>query len=248
MTDQATESPAERPLKRWRKTKWFYGVIVTYLVVPVALVIWWSGYSHRKFNEAIAPVIGRGEPLIWSDFATDPIPDDDNAAVLYAQAIEMPLVRSMTFSGHQFKFDDIDDIEDPRGQKLMVELGDSVGKPALLRERLKEVRELLGMASGILELCRAARSCDKVCWKIDFNRSPLEYDDGLIPSGYVRIAKLLYLAAIEAHESGRHDEALEYLRDGVAMSDVRLRNTRAALLAGLSDSRSRQSSPSRSAN
>ncbi|MDP6633324.1 MAG: hypothetical protein QGG42_00315 [Phycisphaerae bacterium] len=215
MIDKNAESGVQRPRKRWRKTKWFYGIVLAYLAVTIVAGIWWSAYSHRKFNEAVDPIIARGEPLAWSDFATDPIPDDQNAAILYRQAVETPLLKNH----ESLSEGKLLAVADTRGNELMDMLEDFVREPEVRREHPQDVRELLKMAADVFTLCRKARRLDKADWGIDFDRIAIGFTG---PPGlwlYRDIAYLLSLAAIEAHESGHDDEAIEYLRDGVAMSD-----------------------------
>jgi len=171
MSDQATESTFERPLKRWRKTKWFYGIVLVYLAVTIAAVVSWSAYSHRKFREAVDPILARGEPLAWSDFATVPIPDEQNAAVLYQQAIDATVMADWNnLLEREFK-----DVLETREWKSYELIDEFTSKQEVRREYPKELQKLLGMAQGVLTLCRKARRRDKVDWGIDFSGSALEY-------------------------------------------------------------------------
>ncbi len=88
MTDKRPPSDSKPRVKTYRKTKWFYGILLTYYAVTISAGAWWWSYSHKLYNQAVDPVIARGEPLAWSDFAVAPIPDDQNAAILYQQGME----------------------------------------------------------------------------------------------------------------------------------------------------------------
>jgi len=216
MTDQATESAFERPRKRWRKTKWAYGIVLVYLAVTIVAGISWSAYSHRKFQEVVDPIIARGEPLAWSDFATDPIPDDENAAILYKKAIEGGVLKD---ADGQYPREFDSDTE-PWSWGYDDLFHRFTTKREVRRKYAEELGKLLGMAQDAFVLCRKARRLDKVDWGTDFSgkayyveRSPP--DVGM----YRQVANMLSLAAIEAHEAGRDDEAVEYLRDIVALGN-----------------------------
>ena len=56
MTDEKTEAEPQPPRKRWRKTKWSYGIVLTYCAATIATMVWWAGYSHAKFDETVAPI------------------------------------------------------------------------------------------------------------------------------------------------------------------------------------------------
>ncbi|MDP6545984.1 MAG: hypothetical protein QGH60_18545 [Phycisphaerae bacterium] len=215
MIDKKTESAPQRPRKRWRKTKWFYGIVLTYVAVTITAGVWWSAYSHRKFREAVDPIIARGEPLAWSDFATDPIPDDQNAAILYKQAMDDPVLTDLKWMLER-EFGDIMETLECDSYDLIHEF---TAKREVRQKHPDEVQELLGMAKDAFVLCRKARLRDKVDWGGDFSGKAYE-DAG--PRGLVScvsIANLLFLAAVEAHDAGRDDDAVEYIRDMIALGD-----------------------------
>jgi hypothetical protein len=215
MTDEKTESSPGRPRKRWRKTKWFYGIVLAYATVTIVIGLSWSAYSHRKLSEVVDPILARGEPLAWSDFATDPIPDDQNAAVLYKQAIDTPLVMNSDGVGMPRGVD----IEKVRAGGPMCMLGYFLKKPEVRRKYPEDLRELLRMAEDVLSLCRKARQLDKVDWGLNFVESAGGFYGRSEMDSCSDIASLLCLAAIVAHETGRDGEAVEYLQDVVALGD-----------------------------
>ena len=215
MTDQTTESVPNRPCKRWRKTKWFYGILLAYCAVTIAAVIWWSAYSHRVFDEVVNPIIARGEPLAWSDFATDPIPDDQNAAILYKRAIDTPVL--MDFENVlQREFGDLLALREWECYDLTYEF---IRKREVRQEHPDELRKLLGMARDAFVLCRKARRIDNIHWGIDFTGKALDESGPPGEQLYIKLSGLLHLAVIDAHDGGRDDDAVEYIRDLVALGD-----------------------------
>jgi len=215
MTDEKTESSPGRPRKRWRKTKWFYGIVLTYAAVTIVVGLSWSAYSHRKFREVLDPIIARGEPLAWSDFAADPIPDDQNAAVLYQQAIEGGVLKDANGQSPS----EFDSDAAPWSWEYNEMLHRFTTECEVRRKYAKELGKLLGMAQDAFVLCRTARRFDKVDWGIDFSRKAYEESGPPGLAYYREIASLLSLAAVEAHDSGRDDDAVEYLRDVIALGD-----------------------------
>jgi hypothetical protein len=218
MTDQTTQSAIQRPRKRWRKTKWFYGILLAYLVVTLAVLIWWSAYSHRKFREVVDSIIARGEPLVWSDFATAPIPDDQNAAILYKQAVDNPVLTDLESMLEREFGDVIATLEEARWDRYAL-IHEFTDKREFRQKHPDELQKLLGMAKDVFVLCRKARQRDKVDWGIDFSGTASENSgpDGVVLC--VSIANLLSLASIEAHDAGRDDDAVEYIRDMIALGD-----------------------------
>jgi len=214
MTDKNTESDPQRTAKRWRKTKWSYGVIFAYLAITFAAGVWWSAHSHKKFQEAVDPIVAAGEPLAWSDLASDPVPDDQNAAILYMQIVEGTVLED----AHDILRSD----QEPWSWGRHDIVGKFMAGRDVRRKHSKELRKLLGMASEAFALCRMARDLDEVDWEIDFSANPYEVD---LPQfqALVEVANLLHLAMVEAHESGRDDEAVEYYLDGIALGDSLLR-------------------------
>jgi len=91
-------------------------------------------------------------------------------------------------------------------------LDDLTADDDLRRERREEVREILHLSQGALELARKARGLQAVDWKVKLP------DDGLgflVPSTYGcrPLARMLILAALEAHDAGQDDRAVEYFLD-----------------------------------
>ena len=216
MTDKHPQPDPKPRLKTYRKTKWFYGILLTYYIVTISAGAWWWSYSHKLYNEAVDPVIARGEPLAWSDFASDSIPDNENAAVLYEQVGDCPMVKDSP----QLYLQEFSHVRDDWISSCREMVAEFVSKPEIRRKYPKEVRKVIELSRGALALCRKARLLGKADWKI----SPDNEDSGsytlLIPGRGSSVARLLCLAAIDAHQRGRDDAAVEYLRDIIAMGDA----------------------------
>lgn len=89
MDEPATPYP---PRYRWMKR-----LIVAYALVIGAIVGMWAAWdvwtSHRLEAE-IARLRGLGQRVLAEDFASAPVPDDENAAMLYKKAIALTFTKA----------------------------------------------------------------------------------------------------------------------------------------------------------
>jgi len=58
------------------------------LLALVGVYAWWAHEARRRFDAKVAEIVATGEPLYAADFEVEPIPDDQNAAVLLTRAVE----------------------------------------------------------------------------------------------------------------------------------------------------------------
>jgi hypothetical protein len=106
--------------------------------------------------------------------------------------------------------------ESGRVERLGDLLDDLLDDRDYRRERAGDVREILRRAEPALKLCRQARGLAGVDWKLDFSGPAIEV---VLPDlgDHRRLAEVLCLAALAAHEAGDDAAAVEYLRDGMAL-------------------------------
>lgn len=80
MGEATTMQPKRR---RWRRVMIALGVFV---LLVVAARLWWGWSAERELQAVVDEIRARGEPLAWKDFAPAPVPDEQNAVVLYRKA------------------------------------------------------------------------------------------------------------------------------------------------------------------
>lgn len=69
-----------------RKLKWeITFIIVLFVAVPVGLYFWRDYTLGRRLEAELSALRASGAPLTWEEAAPKPVPDDQNAAVLYQQ-------------------------------------------------------------------------------------------------------------------------------------------------------------------
>ena len=207
-------APPDQPARRKRHRWWKYAVCVLalLLLLPVVVRLWWGYSAERELEAVVSQIEARGEPLAWADLAPEPIPDDDNAVLLYAKAAEVPLIAEV----------ETDDRGDPRTpedehlNRLQDMLGDLAASSNYRRRHAEEVREILELSRAAFRLCREGRDRKGANWQMDFSAPAIEYE--LPPLwAHRRLAEALWLAALVAHEAGDDAAAVGYLRDVLAL-------------------------------
>jgi len=217
----------------------FYGLVGLFLVATVAGRLWWGSYASSQLSEVVAGIRARGEPLEWSEFAPEPVPDDQNAALLYLEATEVQFLNS-TASARYYDFDQGQFINPAKTkeEKRLARLRDML--PYLLehkdfrRERREDVAEIIKLCEESFALCRRARGLERSDWGMDFSGEALLAEHPpLMPAR--NIARALCLAALEAHDAGDDALAVEYIRDTLAIArSMRTVPSMTCLLVGMS--------------
>ena len=211
MKDAPSEvAPSGAPRKRHRVARWVLRVLLGLVVLLVVVRVWWGYSAGARLQAIVDDIRSRGEPLAWKDFATPPIPDEDNAVELYKQAAYRPLL------GGWFDEEDRSPKEKQRAYELGLLLDDLVARPAPRRKHAEKVREILAIAAGPLALCRQARSRTGVDWKTDYERPAIGSRPALARLN--RLCQVLCLAGLAAHDAGDDAAALERFRDALALA------------------------------
>jgi len=149
------------------------------------------------------------------DFATDPIPADQNAAILYKQALDNPVLKDLD-SVIEREFGDLIATLDDDSWPLVYEF--TINRE-FRQKHPDELQKLLGMFKDTFVLCRKARLRDKVDWQGDFSGKAYDYVGlpGVVCC--IKIANLMSLAVVEAHDAGRDGDAVEYIHDMIVLGD-----------------------------
>ena len=201
--------------KRFRWTKVLYAAVGVYLLLTAAAWVWWDHHASAKLAELTAEIRARGEPLAWSEMAPEPLPPEQDAAVLYRRAEDAtdliaPSDPDSSFVRREPRL--------PRMERLSSMVRCLVSHPEFRAEHGREVRAILAEAKDALALCRRARGLRAADWGIDYDAPALDAST-LNLSPLQALTNLLCLAAAAAHDDARDAEAVGHLRDALAISD-----------------------------
>jgi len=194
--------------------RWVRAVLVlaALLVALVAYCYARLRSDEHRLAEVVAAIRARGEPLLWRDFAGQPLPPERNAATFHRQALDV--------LGRAFCLDRPAARPDPNSDRLrglfVLLRDDPVLHPPLRTARAADIREALSLCRQIAPLCRRARQCERAEWVLAPSGPAATID----PPGVSRVpelATLLCLEAVAALEAGREAEAVELLRDAMAV-------------------------------
>lgn len=201
--------------KRFRWTKVLYAAVGVYLLLTAVAWVWWNHHASATLAKLAAEIRARGEPLAWSEMAPEPLPPEQDAAVLYRRAEDAtgliaPIDPDSSFARRKTL--------PPRLERLSSMVGCLVSHPKFRAEHGREVRAILAEAKDALALCRRARGLRAADWGIDYDKPALA-DAFPDPPEIGVLARLACLAAVVAHEKGRDGEAVACLRDALALAD-----------------------------
>ncbi len=184
------------PVKKGRKLKKTLIVIAIFIAVPIAAFNIWSYSLDRQLQAELDDIAARGEPIYWADLQPEPVPDDQNAALLYKQLADIPLLAGKTEESKRLK-DIVKGI-----------VGD--GWPR--SEYAEDIAEILHQAESGLELCRSARHLPATDWGFDYSQPAIKFDFDRFKYAQF-MSSLLCLAALESHDACDDEAALGYLLD-----------------------------------
>lgn len=210
MTQDTSNAAAETPDKepsppRPRARRWVLALAVVGVLVCLVVAAWLArGKIAQMLVDALAAEIrGRGEPLDWKDFAEPPVPADQNAAPLYEKAAKGFLKEGPGLSSEQ-----VDQIERP--------IHDLVMNRQFRRSHRAEVKKVLDLSRESLALLREGHARPGVDWGLDFSRPATE---GRFPEIWrsIDLSRAAALAALEAHDAGDDEEAVQRLAEAMAL-------------------------------
>ena len=184
------------PKRFWWLKRIALGVVV--LIVALGVLRWWWGRHVDKILQAeIDRYVAAGQPVYPADFVPADLADEDNAALVLEQA-------SAALA------------------KLTAKQTDMLqnvyyGDPALIAMRAHDVAKLLEDASEARALVRKARSLPGADWGVRI-QNPFVAWGFLNHSPRRMLARILSVAAIHAHQKGNDAEAVEAVRDMLALA------------------------------
>ncbi|KPK84709.1 MAG: hypothetical protein AMJ81_04955 [Phycisphaerae bacterium SM23_33] len=196
---------AKSGFRRWLK------VLVVCLLILAAPVLYWLWCDHRAnstLQAELDAVKAAGDPIDFHDLAAQPIPDEENAAELYKQAVAGPLLGGPALS---------DESQEARLKRWSEMLHYLPSHRKFRAEHAEDVKQILAVSRGTLGLCRRARGLGRSDWKLNYSGPAISLT---LPSlaHQRQLCRLLCTAALAAHEAGDDAEAVEYVRDMLALA------------------------------
>lgn len=162
--------------------RWLRRMTLLTLAVVALLVAargWWAHEADRRLRAEMAAARARGEPTLPEDFDPAPIPDAENAAPIYLQAIN---AISLTQAQQEF-LRDLDDVPLKAGDAATAD-------------------QILSKSDNMLRLARLAGERPRASWQNMAFRSPVFWMRASTDTHSLR--RLLLLA--EARATARNDQ------------------------------------------
>lgn len=164
------------------------GVILLPVLIGVAYIVRIAG-TGKQLDRKLAEIKARGEPVSASELIDSSIPDNENAATLYA-----PIIKEINKPGSNRDFDLLADFA---GSEKRMSVQPTEG----------QIRAILARYSSLLQRARLAAAMPKCRFKLILD------DELVIDSPHLTALKrLALLARVEAKldtEAGKTDEAAE---------------------------------------
>ncbi len=188
-------TPKKQPLlPRWLKVL----LIVLGLPLLLAVLIWTALdiITRQDLKRAQEEVAQRGWPLTLGELYPDPIPDGNNAALIYQQAFS------------QYALSDSD-------EELIIEVLREIDFASLDKDEQAQLHQIVAKSAEVLALLHQAAKREKCQFFVDYEQL---FGTPLVHLSNVRaLARLATAAALVAAAEGRIDEALRYWKDGVVV-------------------------------
>ncbi len=183
-------TPPYPPRYRWLKRLLGVGLLMVLLLVGLRL--WWGHRANARYHALIAEIEATGDPIHFQDLVIDPVPDKDNKAYHFRQA----MAAWPTVPGQGVVITDTDWYMDPEQHP------DPITDNAAYLQQLQPVL-------AHLRAMDAAPGCD---WGVR-PVSPVIQNWQMPPYGEMRgLARLIQDAAKRANAAGDAAGAIEWIR------------------------------------
>jgi hypothetical protein len=178
---------------------WLKRILAATIVVLAGMAVlrWRVGViAEERLQARVDAIKAAGEPLLPEDFNPEPVPDDDNAAILLNRAAEQC-------------------VPEPPGA---ARLQDVLSDPSLCYSQAAAVEGLLDANQKTLELLRRAHSKPGIDWGFRFKSPLLKFKHSRIDV-HGQVAQLACAAALFEHARGNDWAPLEHVRDTLSYAD-----------------------------
>ncbi len=201
-TTRAKIEPAEvdaRPWRyAWRKRYWKGALLGVVLLVTLRGA--WGWLAERRWQQTLGGIRARGEPITPDDLDLEPVPEEDNAALLLIKAAEA--------------------LDDSALSALSDRLGLSLARTPLqlTADEWQTLHTLGQLNAPAFALVRRARGLPSAHWGIGMGVA--FSGAGMMPylSPQRQLTQLLTLRALDLHHRGQDQEALATMADVLAQS------------------------------
>lgn len=201
MTTQAPPTFDEVDYPYPPRFRWLKRLVVVYLLFGALLVgirIWWGKLAQKRLDANIAAIRASGEPALAVDMNEEPVPDADNAAYYYRQAVAKLNPNVISPAASNYIYNDY-----PPFPRKWFALADASQKTN----------------QGAFDLAREARKHPRVQWMAAYS-SPLI--NVVLPhlNGARDLANHIGDNALLLHFTGNDAEAIESIKDVWALADA----------------------------
>jgi len=193
-----TDTPDGRfpiPPRYWWLKRILLGV-AGLLLFLLALRLWWGHVIDQRYQSELDRYRAAGEPIRPEDFDPPPVADEDNAALLYLEAINTIVPPNVDF--------------DLFGKGYTQEY---------VHDHLDGARDCVETNDRSLDLARRARLLGNVDWGTRL-QSPLYPTWSPNASQQRRLGKLISVAVLFHDWAGNHERAVPYLLDLLALGNA----------------------------
>ncbi len=195
-----TEAPAVPIPPRFWWLKRLSTAALVFLLLLVGVRLWWGHVAESRLQAKIAEYRAAGQPVLLEDFRPEPIPDEENGAYFLMLA-PAKLTRLR------------------KARDVPLEPGDFIWDLQHDRQHLETVRQFVQSNAEALRLVHEARSKTATDWTLNWSAPVLALPLPNVAghAGQRLLAKATNLAALHHHVTGNDAEAVESLRDALAI-------------------------------
>lgn len=87
------------------------GGFIVFLLLVLGVRLWWGHVAHSRLDAEIARIQAAGEPIFLDDFEVEPVPDEENAAYYYRQALAAWPMSQQPDGNALYVWDAVDSVE-----------------------------------------------------------------------------------------------------------------------------------------
>jgi hypothetical protein len=188
-SNDASSAPHRRGPRRTLRILAWLGLGLLFTVVAFRLLA--GPYVSRSLQDEIARCRAAGQPVYPGDFDTAPVPDTQNVVIVYRQAWES--LKGLS-------------TEQAESARRLLE------QPRAIADKPDWVAGLVKAGAKARTLVRESRSCSAVDWGYHIRSVVVDANDPDLAE-VLKLARVLEMFALDAHQTGDDAEAVETFMD-----------------------------------